>query len=126
MGTYRLGYIHRLNRQYAILAIFPILLCPRFNLLERLVDLLALIRQHSTIREFSAHGVTVLQCARLFVLEMRLCDLLVVLVDDFGGDAFHAEDFDLEALSAGVGILDVREIFFVHLVHVDGEAYSSC
>jgi hypothetical protein len=57
---------------------------------------------------------------------MCLCDLLVVLVYDFGRHTFHAEDFNLEALSAWVGVFNMREVFLVDLVHVHGETWYSC
>jgi hypothetical protein len=52
---------------------------------------------------------------------MCLCNLLAVLVNDLGGDAFHAEDLNLEALSARVRVLDVCKILLVDLVHMHGE-----
>jgi len=55
---------------------------------------------------------------------MRLRDLLIVLVDYFSRDTFHAEDFNLETLTAGVGVLHMREVFLVHLVHVHRETWT--
>lgn len=123
MATYRID-IHTLHRQHPILPILPILARPLLNLLERLIHLLALDRQRRAVAKLARHGITRLSRALFLLLEMRLRDLLVVLVDDFYGDAFHAEDFNLEALSARVGVFDVREVFFVHLVHVHGETWS--
>jgi hypothetical protein len=54
---------------------------------------------------------------------MCLGDLLVVLVDYLGGHTFHAEDFNLEALTPGVGILDMCEVLLVDLVHVHRETW---
>lgn len=50
-----------------------------------------------------------------------LDDALVVLLEDLLGDALHAEDLDIKPLAAGERVLDMCEILFVHLVHVDGE-----
>jgi hypothetical protein len=55
---------------------------------------------------------------------MRLCHLLVVLVDDLGGYTFHAEDFNLEALAAWIGVFDMCEVFLVDLVHVHRETWE--
>jgi hypothetical protein len=52
---------------------------------------------------------------------MRLCDLLVVLVDNLSGHAFHAEDFNLEALAARIRVLDMCEVLLVDLGHVHRE-----
>lgn len=55
---------------------------------------------------------------------MRLCHLLVVLVDDFGRYTFHAEDFNLEALAAWVGVFHMCKVLLVDLVHMHRETWE--
>ena len=56
---------------------------------------------------------------------MRLVEVLddsvAVVLKYLGGNAFHAKDFDLEALAIRQRILDVRQVLFVDLVKMDGE-----
>jgi hypothetical protein len=55
-----------------------------------------------------------------------LDDALVVLLDNVLGDTLHAEDLDVKALPVRECILDACEVFFVNLVHVDGETWRGC
>ena len=61
-------------------------------------------------------------CMALGLGSVEVCDdALVVLLQNVFWYALHSEDFDVETLSVGEGILDLVERLFVDLVHVDGE-----
>jgi hypothetical protein len=111
------------QRKHAVFPVCPVLVRSLLNLLEALHDLGSLVRRRNAVRVLAANGVA--RDARALCLfgEMCLGDLLVVLVDDLGRHTFHAEDLDLEALSPGVGILNMCEVLLVDLVHVHGETW---
>lgn len=60
----------------------------------------------------------------LLLVEL-LKDALLVGLHDIFGDAFHAEDLEVEALAVGQRILNLGESLFVDLRHVDVETYNA-
>lgn len=75
----------------------------------------------SSIGVDAADGVTRDAGALLLLLEVLVCDLLIVLVHDLRRDTFHTKDLNVQALASGDGVLDLGERLLVHLVHVDGQ-----
>lgn len=99
---------------YARLLVRPKLRQPVLELFRRLnLDLLPLHR-------LSGRGVARRDAPILLGLVEVLDDAVAVLIQRLLGDAFHAEDFHLEALSVRQRILDLAECFLVHLVQMNG------
>ena len=114
----RLGDVDGRRRQDAVLPVVPELVRALLNLVERLADLLALVRRRLSVCIQASHRVARQARALCLLGKVLLGDVLVVLVDDVCGDALHAEDLNVQALAAADGVLDVCEVLLVHLVHV--------
>jgi len=69
-------------------------------------------------------GIAGANRALILFCEMLHHDFLVVGFEDIGGDAFHAEDLDVEAGTTGVCIVDGLEGFLVDLGHMDAETWE--
>ena len=105
----------------AVLSVRPELVCPLLYLVQAFIDLGSLGRWCLSVHIQSAYRITCYARTLLLFGEMCLCDLLVVLVYNLCGHALHTEDLNLEALTTGIGILDMSEVLFVHLIHVHGK-----
>jgi hypothetical protein len=92
------------------------------DLFQRLIDPLALVRWRLPVRIQAAHRVARQPGALFFLGEVLLGDLLVVTVEDLGGDTLHAEDLNVQALPPANRVLDMCEVLLVDLVHVHREA----
>jgi hypothetical protein len=112
------------RRQNAILPIVPELVRALLDLVQRLVDLLALVGERLPVGMGTAHGVARQARALRLLGEVLLGDLLVVLVDDLGGNALHAKDLDVQTLAPADCVLHMRQCLLVHLVHVHLEAWE--
>ena len=111
------------SRNDPIRLVVPEFLRSRCQLLNALLDLGSLVRGCCAVGIHSPHGISRDPCALLLLLKMLMRNLLVMLVDDLSRHTLHAKDFDIEALAARIGIFHMRERLFVHLVHVDGQAW---
>jgi hypothetical protein len=109
------------RRQDAVLPVVSELVRALLDLLQRLVDLLALVRRRLSVRVLPAHRIARQPRALCFLGEVLLGDLLVVAVEDLGGHALHAEDLNVQALPPANCILDMCEVLLVDLVHVHRE-----
>lgn len=108
---------------HTVLPVLPELRGSCLYFFEGLVDLGALVRRGLTIGICTAYRITGYTRALFLLCEMCLCDLLVVLVQNVRGHALHTEDFNLEALTTWIRVLDMCEILLVDLGHVYVETW---